>query len=60
VHQDAAGQAFGARRTYNELLKQVFDERGIEIPFPHPTVYWGEGKDGTAPPFRIQTVGTEQ
>ncbi|MFP4445905.1 MAG: hypothetical protein ACLFPD_06620 [Desulfosudaceae bacterium] len=31
-------------------MKRVFDERDIEIPFPHQTVWFGTGKDGTAPP----------
>jgi small-conductance mechanosensitive channel len=29
-------------REYRRRLKKAFDERGIEIPFPHRTVYWGE------------------
>ena len=29
-------------REYRKRLKKVFDERGIEIPFPHTTIYWGE------------------
>lgn len=29
-------------REYRKRLKKVFDEKGIEIPFPHTTVYWGE------------------
>ncbi|MBS3819925.1 mechanosensitive ion channel family protein [bacterium] len=29
-------------REYRRRLKKAFDERGIEIPFPHTTVYWGE------------------
>lgn len=29
-------------REYRRRLKKAFDERGIEIPFPHSTVYWGE------------------
>jgi len=41
-------------REFNRRMKKAFDERGIEIPFPHQTVYFGELKDGTAPPLRIQ------
>ena len=33
--------------------EKAFDARGIEIPFPHITVYAGAGKDGTAPPLRV-------
>jgi small conductance mechanosensitive channel len=29
-------------REYRRRLKKAFDEKGIEIPFPHTTVYWGE------------------
>ncbi len=29
-------------REYRRRLKKRFDELGIEIPFPHRTVYWGE------------------
>lgn len=28
-------------REYRRRLKYAFDKRGIEIPFPHRTVYWG-------------------
>ena len=34
----------------NRRIKKTFDARGIEIPFPHRTIYWGEPKDGAAPP----------
>lgn len=29
-------------RAFNKRLKVAFDEKGIEIPFPHRTIYWGE------------------
>jgi small-conductance mechanosensitive channel len=29
-------------REYNRRLKQAFDEAGIEIPFPHRSLYFGE------------------
>jgi small conductance mechanosensitive channel len=45
------------RREYLRRLKKAFDQRGIEIPFPHLTVYAGIGKDGSAPPFRVRTEG---
>jgi small conductance mechanosensitive channel len=34
-------------------MKRVFDERGIEIPFPHQTIWFGEDKKGAAPPMRL-------
>lgn len=50
------GQQWGVGRAYNEILKRIFDERGIEIPFPHQTIYFGEDKQGNAPaaPIRIE------
>ena len=29
-------------REYRRLIKKAFDERNIEIPFPHISLYWGE------------------
>ncbi len=40
-------------REFNRRMKKVFDERGIEIPFPHQTIYMGEDKQGQAPPLRL-------
>ncbi len=42
-------------REFNRRMKKVFDERNIEIPFPHRTVYWGEPKTGQPPPLVIQS-----
>ena len=36
-------------REYRRRLKKAFDERGIEIPFPHRTLYWGEASK----PFQV-------
>lgn len=47
---------FGVRRAFLERMKHVFDERGIEIPFPHRTIWFGAGKDGTAPPMYLTSV----
>jgi small conductance mechanosensitive channel len=46
-------EQFGVRREYLKRLKQAFDARGIEIPFPHLTVYPGQLKDGSAPALRV-------
>lgn len=35
-------QQWTVGREYRKRLKKAFDERNIEIPFPHTTVYWGE------------------
>ncbi|MEW6664243.1 MAG: mechanosensitive ion channel family protein [Thermodesulfobacteriota bacterium] len=40
-------------REFNRRLKKIFDERGIEIPFPHRTVYMGLPKEGAAPPLPV-------
>ncbi len=40
-------------REFNRRLKKKFDERNIEIPFPHLTLYMGQDKKGQSPPLRI-------
>ncbi|HSO59547.1 MAG TPA: mechanosensitive ion channel domain-containing protein [Desulfobacterales bacterium] len=40
-------------REFNRRMKKRFDELGIEIPFPHRTLYFGAGKDGSAPPLNM-------
>ena len=50
----APGKQWGIGRAYNELCKRVMDERGIEIPYPHQTIYFGEDKDGSAPALRLK------
>ena len=52
----APGRHMGVGRAYNLVLKRIFDERGIEIPFPHQTIYFGEDKKGQAPPLRVFSV----
>lgn len=44
-------QQWNVRREYLRRLKAAFDQRGIEIPFPHLTIYPGAGGT-TAPPAR--------
>lgn len=41
-------------RAFNRLVKKRFDEQGIEIPFPHRTLYFGQDKRGDAPPAFVQ------
>ncbi len=48
-----AGMQWAVGRAYNRVVKEVFDEAGIEIPFPHMTLYFGEDKAGSAPPAHI-------
>lgn len=52
------GAQWAAGRTYNGFIKEVFDRRGIEIPFPHVTLYMGEGKKGEAPPLHLAPTPT--
>jgi small-conductance mechanosensitive channel len=48
------GKQFSLQRKFNHMLKNRFDAEGIEIPFPHRTVYFGEDSRGEAPPARIR------
>lgn len=45
---------WGIKRAFNMRIKKKFDERGIEIPFPHRTIYMGEPKQGHAPPVHVR------
>ena len=40
-------------REFNRRLKKKFDERNIEIPFPHRTVYIGKDKQDKSPPLNV-------
>ena len=41
------------RREFLRRIKKRFDELDIEIPYPHTTLYFGVGKDGSAPAGRL-------
>jgi len=47
-------QQWSIRREFLKRLKKAYDARGIEIPFPHLTVYAGQLKDGSAPEFPVK------
>ncbi len=49
----APGKQWAVGRAYNAVVKRIFDERGIEIPFPHQTIFFGEDKRGKAPVAHI-------
>jgi small-conductance mechanosensitive channel len=51
-------EQWNIKREYLRRLKQAFDAAGIEIPFPHLTVYAGVGKQGQAPPFQVAAQDT--
>ncbi|MBF0254696.1 MAG: mechanosensitive ion channel family protein [Candidatus Omnitrophica bacterium] len=40
-------------REFNRRLKKRFDEKDIEIPFPHVTIYAGKDKKGQSPALNI-------
>jgi len=42
-------------REFNRRLKKRFDEKDIEIPFPHVTLYMGQDKTGQAAPLHVAT-----
>ncbi len=46
-------QQWTVKRAFLQQLKQEFDRRGIEIPYPHLTLYPGQAKDGSAPPLHL-------
>ncbi len=50
------GSQWGIGRAYNRLVKRHLDAAGIEIPFPHLTLYFGEDKDGKAPAAPLRMV----
>ncbi len=50
------GTQWAVRREMNRRIKAAFDASGIEIPFPHVTLYFGEGKEGDALPLPARMV----
>jgi small-conductance mechanosensitive channel len=47
-------------REMNRRIKKTFDAKGIEIPFPHQTIYWGEPKQGTPSPLYVAGLQSAQ
>lgn len=50
------GAQWAAGREYRRRIKIRFDALGIEIPFPHTTLYFGVDKNGDAPAGNIRLV----
>ena len=46
-------------REFNRRMKKRFDELGIEIPFPHSTIFFGEDKAGRAPSAYVRLKGED-
>ncbi|MCF8109456.1 MAG: mechanosensitive ion channel family protein [Desulfohalobiaceae bacterium] len=53
-YKTKAVKQWGVGRAFNKRLKEAFDANGIEIPYPHLTLYAGEDKQGQAPPLRLK------
>lgn len=54
------GSQWAVGRAYNRLVKRHLDAAGIEIPFPHMTLYFGEDKNGEAPPANVRMMTTHK
>lgn len=50
-------EQWNVRRAFLGRLKHIFDERHIEIPYPHLTLYAGQDKLGNAPAFQLSNPG---
>jgi moderate conductance mechanosensitive channel len=48
-------EQWNVRREFLKRLKKAYDARGIEIPFPHLTIYAGSDKEGHVPAFNVVT-----
>lgn len=51
-----AGVQWAVGRAFNGWVKKHFDQAGIEIPFPHTTLYFGEDKRGEAPVASVRLL----
>ena len=43
-------------REFNRRMKIKSDELGIEIPYPHTTLFFGENKSGSTAAAKIESV----
>ena len=53
-----AGAQWRIKRALNRRIKHAFDARGIEIPFPHTTIFMGEDKEGRAQALRVENAAS--
>ncbi|MGE6605575.1 mechanosensitive ion channel domain-containing protein [Halomonas sp. NPDC076908] len=56
VIKTTPGDQWAVGRAFNRLVKMRFDGAGIEIPFPHTTLYFGQDKTGSAPPVNLRVM----
>lgn len=56
VIKTTPGDQWEVGRAYNRLVKLRFDQAGIEIPFPHTTLYFGEAKHGDTSAANIRVL----
>lgn len=56
VIKTTPGDQWAVGRAYNRLVKMRFDAAGIEIPFPHMNLYFGQDKTGSAPPANLRVM----
>lgn len=50
------GKQWAVGRLFNKLVKNQFDEAGIEMPYPHQTLYFGEDRNGNAPAANVRLI----
>ncbi len=48
------GEQWAVGRAYTEAVKKRLDAAGIEIPFPHLTLWFGADREGAAPPAHLE------
>lgn len=53
-------EQWNVRREFLRRLKAAFDAAGIEIPFPHLTLYAGQARDGSAPSLPVKLQRTAE
>lgn len=46
------GMQWAVQRGFNRLVKKHFNAANIELPYPQTVVYFGQNKNGEAPPMR--------
>lgn len=51
------GMQWPVQRAFNRLVKKHFDAAGIELPYPHTVLHFGQNKDGNTPPIPIRHAG---